>query len=199
MIFHVRESVPGFTRTFCSSFFNCSLLIFLAEDMMRKLSYPMIMTPPSLCHTRSAAIRWERDFTVPSSETWTTKLVFFCTSLFYWLNPKWCSYFDSVLPHVALPFIELIDPVEDSIEGTNDQSSVELQVLWQQHRVEEGHHLLMLDKYINHDHLKIMRRSSGIHQCQPAGSCPGPCSEPGCSPSPGRSWPSWQTHSSCPR
>lgn len=53
-----------------------------------------------------------------------------------------CSaYFDPVLSHVALPFIELVDPIEDSIEGTHDQSSVELQVLRQQHRVEESNYL----------------------------------------------------------
>lgn len=55
--------------------------------------------------------------------------ILLCELSFCWINVKPFAYFDSVLPHVALPFIELVDPVEDSIEGTNDQSSVEVQVL----------------------------------------------------------------------
>lgn len=51
------------------------------------------------------------------------------------------AYPDFILSHVALPFFELVDPVENSIEGTHDQGSSEFQVLRQQHRVEEGNHL----------------------------------------------------------
>lgn len=104
------------------------------------------MTPPFLCHTRRAAIRWERDFTVLSSKTWNTKD--FCFMEILLSSFSFCSvtldcfaYFDPFLSHVALPFIELIDPVKNSIERTHDQRSVELQVLRQQHRVEEGNYL----------------------------------------------------------
>lgn len=71
---------------------------------------------------------------MPSSETYSTKYLCFMGMLLAWLS--FCSinldcfaYFDSVLSHIALPFTELVDPIEDSIEGAHDQSSVELQVL----------------------------------------------------------------------
>lgn len=51
------------------------------------------------------------------------------------------AYSDFILSHVALPFFELIEPVENSIEGTHNQGCSEFQVLRQQHRVEEGNHL----------------------------------------------------------
>lgn len=54
-------------------------------------------------------------------------------------KPRAYSY--SVASHVPLPFFKLIDPIENSVQWTDDQRRSKFQVFWQQYRVEEGHHL----------------------------------------------------------
>lgn len=39
------------------------------------------------------------------------------------------AYLHFILSHVVLPFRELVDPVEDGVQWTNDQRCSELQVL----------------------------------------------------------------------
>lgn len=53
------------------------------------------------------------------------------------------AYSYSVASHVPLPSFKLIDPIENSVQWTDDQRRSKFQVFWQQYRVEEGHHLQM--------------------------------------------------------
>lgn len=52
-----------------------------------------------------------------------------------------CAHLYSVASHVPLPSFKLVDPIEDSVQWTDDQRRSKFQVFWQQYRVEEGHHL----------------------------------------------------------
>lgn len=73
---HYKVTVPGSTRMLFNAFFPSSSLIFLASDRMRYISYPIIITPPSLCQFCRALTRSAGCFTVASSVTCNIHCVF---------------------------------------------------------------------------------------------------------------------------
>lgn len=62
-------TIPGSTSNLWNSFFQCASSIFWPSDRLRYNSYPIIVTPPLLCHLCRALSRSGRCFFVTSSVT----------------------------------------------------------------------------------------------------------------------------------
>lgn len=75
IVCHYKVTAPGFTSMLFNSFFSSSL-VFWACDRMRYISYPIITTPPSLCHLCRALSRSWGCFTVASCVTCNIQCAF---------------------------------------------------------------------------------------------------------------------------
>lgn len=136
-------SQPGSTSVLFNNSFSSSVSTLRPWDRMRYMSYPIITTPPFLCHFCRALSRSGRAFNVATSVTWNTFLWIKVNTLTdqSFFNFIFTAYLDFFIFYVVLPFLELTDPVEDGIKRTHDQGCFEVQLWWEQHCMEERYHL----------------------------------------------------------